>query len=41
MFGDIHTRRPPKNFSLLYLDNNEVHLMFIKVNFLIDAGCEE
>jgi hypothetical protein len=41
MFDTTHTRRPPKSFSLLYLENNEVHLMSLKCSLLIEASSEE
>lgn len=41
MFAEMRSRRPPKNFSLLYLETNEVHLMWLKVSFIAESTCEE
>jgi hypothetical protein len=41
MLGEYKSRRPPKNFNLLYLENNELHFMSLKVSLLIEATHEE
>lgn len=41
MLGEFKTRRPPKNFNILYLESNEVYLMTLKASLLIDSNSEE
>lgn len=41
MFGEDTMRRPPKKFSLLYLENNEMHLVSNKVSLVTDPSLQE
>lgn len=40
MLGEFKSRRPPKNFNLLYLETNEVYFMTLKASLILDATHE-
>lgn len=40
MFGEFKSRKPPKNFNLLYLESNEVYFMSLKASLIIDGTSE-
>ena len=41
MLGEFKSRRPPKNFNLLYLETNEVYFMSLKASLVFDSTSEE
>jgi hypothetical protein len=41
MLGEFKSRRPPKNFNLLFLESNEVYFLTLKASLILDAGSEE